>query len=189
MKLGALIVLVRMTTKGNRFALLDLDSDEEHPFAVPPPVVEVQEPPQETSRKKEQKNREWNVDTNHSGAFRHWNKANHHNRQNLQRKQFFRSYAFRDDEPSKFATYAFKDEAPSSEPIELNERNFPKLNDYVRPHTPPYPPDDKPYPSLAERIQMTPAPSPAAQEQKEKDIYVLKMDTFIPSRDYTMQIT
>lgn len=43
--------------------------------------------------------------------------------------------------------------APSQKVDVQSQQEFPKLSDYQRPHTPPYPPDDGDYPTLAERMR------------------------------------
>lgn len=43
--------------------------------------------------------------------------------------------------------------APTQKVDVQSQEEFPKLSDYQRPHTPPYPPDDGDYPTLAERMR------------------------------------
>jgi hypothetical protein len=69
-------------------------------------------------------------------------------------------------------------------PVDMvKEEDFPKLSDYNRPQTPPYPPDDGWYPTLAERVRLAIQRSDEesarmAYEQTEKK--VINMDTVIP---------
>jgi hypothetical protein len=58
-----------------------------------------------------------------------------------------------------------------------NQEDFPKLSDYMRPTTPPYPPDDGWYPTLAERIKKA---MENQEEVKSSEKKVINMDTVIP---------
>jgi len=197
-----------MSSTQNRFAMLSMDDDssdaeiqkeslvEQPPVMVPLPV---EQPRPDVTRKwtlqdgKPERTREWNLDTEKTKGSG--------------KRGPFSRYAFRDDthgpriRPPR--TYAFRDDSPPPESLKpvspvtpkyptvvtpplvdvSKEEDFPKLSDYNRPQTPPYPPDDGYYPTLAERVRIAIQRSDEdsarmAYEQTEKK--VINMDTVIP---------
>ena len=194
-----------MSATTNRFAMLNLDdSDEESmkeviaeqpPVSVPLPIMTSGRDHLRTWNLKDGRPsevRDWNVDT---GTHRH------------RRGGLFSRYAFKDDMKPKVVgdrpprQYAFREDSPPPEslkPVTPNApatppyygtpppppalpEEFPALSDYQRPQTPPYPPDDGWYPSLAERVKIAMEKqeiqdkSAAAAERR-----VINMDSVIP---------
>lgn len=184
-----------MATNTNRFALLDVDSSDEErePVVEQPPVV-VPLPVAPTS------SRNWNLDESRPTEIREWNLEKTSSR----RRGPFSRYAFRDEERPKVAAprgYGFRDESPPREakkpnspsspvsphplpplppspPLPTNTLSeFPKLSEYNRPCTPPYPPDDGWYPTLAERVKLA---MERQEIQAKTETKVIGMDTVIP---------
>lgn len=189
-----------MATTKNRFAMLCLDDDssdeggveqtmaEQAPVPVPVPVAVAP--------------RTWSLQEGKPERTRDWNLESE---KNPSKRGPFSRYAFRDDNhPSRIRpprTYAFRDDSPPPEtqkpvtpvtpcyappspvppPVEemkLSEEEFPKLTDHIRPMTPPYPPDDGYYPTLAQRIRD--AMEKKAEEPSMTDKKTINMDTVIP---------
>ncbi len=189
----------------NRFAMLSMDDDcsdtelqrevmvEQPPVTVP--VVHTQD-----------MTRKWTLQEGKPERTRDWNLDTEKDKQKGKRGPFSR-YAFREDthgsriRPPR--TYAFRDDSPPPEslkpvspvtpqyptvvtppPVDVSkEEDFPKLSDYNRPQTPPYPPDDGWYPTLAERVRIAMVRSDEesarlAEEKSQKK--VISMDTVIP---------
>lgn len=197
-----------MFANQNRFAMLSMDDDddENYPPALSPTPAPTPAPtspglPPNPSSSDPTVRRKWNLDEGRPETIREWHLEGSKPRG---RRGPFSRYAFHDDDNSKSRlpkTYAFRDESPPAEtkkpvtpepsatnfkPIaplttdkkSVAEEDFPKLSDYVRPTTPPYPPDDGWYPTLAERIRV-------AMERKEnsakvEDKKVFTMDYVIP---------
>lgn len=175
-----------MLANQNRFAMLSMDDDDEEKVVVKEQVLEkpVSAVPVSETREKELK-KKWNLNEGRPESVREWNLEAP---KTQGRRGPFSRYAFRDDDHGKPRAYAFRDDSPpaetrkpvSPEPFQskvVSEEEFPTLSDYVRPMTPPYPPDDGWYPTLAERIRV-------AMERKEapkvEDKKVFNMDTVIP---------
>ena len=189
----------------NRFAMLSMDddnSDGETTKKLVVPEEKKKEPEPVNVREKDrqtEKERTWNILEGKPENTRQWNLEGHGKRTPFSR------YAFRDEDYTKHRaprTYGFRDDSPPHEKkkyvspvsphyptaitpplietsIGLTTDNFPTLSDYNRPQTPPYPPDDGWYPTLAQRIRV-------AMERKEAELpeisskKVINMDLVIP---------
>jgi hypothetical protein len=193
-----------MSQNMNRFAMLSMDDDSgdelqqiskvEHVEQAPVVVPVLVERPDAT--------RKWNLHQAEPSEKREWNIE----RTNpIRRMGPFSRYAFRDEDrsrpPPRLHRYAFRDESPPAEskkpvtpvyeslvktptyppmeePVALKDEEFPKLSDYTRPMTPPYPPDDGYYPTLAERVKNSIERKETAESKEEKRTFT--MDTMIP---------
>jgi hypothetical protein len=195
----------------NRFAMLSMDDDEldeqDNPVAQvhgEPKMVYVEQPPITAPVPVTHAPRKWSVQEGRPDVTRQWNLDTEKPKN---KRGPFSRYAFRDEDHARARvprTYAFRDEeSPSPEaqkpvtpvtpqyptaftppPVDVaKEEDFPKLSEYMRPQTPPYPPDDGWYPTLAERVRLAiqrsdeEAAHVADQEAKKK---VINMDTVIP---------
>lgn len=184
----------------NRFAILDLDSEsipesppivEQPPISIPIPfpvavpvplpakkdAVRVWDFKEETLSEK----REWNLETRskkkHSPFSRYAFREEERPKLTVPR-----SYAFRDDSPppetQKTTSPASPQHPPSHTITPPPPEEFPKLSDYERPQSPPYPPDDGWYPTLAERVRL--AMERKELQEKMGETKVISMDTTIP---------
>ncbi len=193
----------------NRFALLSMDDEDEvdNSTSQEPNVIHVEQPPITIPLPLPEPKaiRKWGVQEGRPVNTRQWNLEDEKGKS---KRGPFSRYAFRDEDHAKSRAprvYAFRDDSPSPEtrktvsPVtpqypsavtpppltvdSLKEEDFPKLSDHVRPQTPPYPPDDGWYPTLAERvrisIQRTDEESARLAEQQAQK-KVINMDTVIP---------
>lgn len=188
----------------NRFALLSMDDDELEEQDMPK-VIHVEQPPITVPLPAPTATRKWAVQEGRPETTRQWNleaeKTKH-------KRGPFSRYAFRDEDHARTRmprAYAFHDDDspspesqkpvspvspqyPSAIPLppvavdSLKQEDFPKLSDHVRPQTPPYPPDDGWYPTLAERIRVSIERSEEEARFKEEQSQkrVINMDTLIP---------
>lgn len=144
-----------------------MDDDDDIVDPVTQPVEEVVPEKIEVPATKDDKNpkniRQWNMEK------RRFNKpfARGYAFHDERKKQVFvplKTYAFQDDEtktplpslsPVPSANAEVKKTTTPVEPeIEVvSQVDFPKLSEYERPRSPPYPPDDREYPTLAERLK------------------------------------
>jgi hypothetical protein len=189
----------------NRFAMLSMDDDEQDLDRQEPNVTLVEQPPITVPLPVTQATRKWGVQEGRPDTTRQWNLEKEATKS---KRGPFSRYAFRDEDHARARiprTYAFRDDSPSPEtrktvspvtpqypsavtppPVvvdSMKEEDFPKLSDYMRPQTPPYPPDDGWYPTLAERVRISIERSEEesvrlAEQQAQKK--VINMDTVIP---------
>lgn len=68
--------------------------------------------------------------------------------------------------------------APTQKIDVQSQEEFPKLSDYQRPHTPPYPPDDGDYPTLAERMRRSIEKELEAEAEAARFKPINPMETF-----------
>ena len=197
-----------MSSTQNRFAMLSMDNDssdgeiQNETMVEQPPVVV----PLRVEQSRPDLTRKWTLHDGKPERTREWNLEVEKKKTYGKRGPFSR-YAFRDDNHISHIrpprAYAFRDDSPPREtvkpvtPVTPNhasvgkpsgvdvskEEQFPRLSDYSPPHTPPYPPDDGYYPTLAERVRFAMQRSDedsarVAYEQSEKK--VINMDTVIP---------
>lgn len=174
----------------NRFSMLSMDDDEEEiKQEVKPVVQEVKKEVREwkLTETPQMETRQWNTDGVAFPKLRH-------------KRAFARGYAFRDDTrpPTKLIRgYGFKDDSPpvpetlkptTPTPLEID---FPKLSGYDGPktppypkmtpesHTPPYPPNEEPILTLAEKIKRAMEQHVSSMNVPEKET-TIEMYTVIP---------
>jgi hypothetical protein len=71
---------------------------------------------------------------------------------------------------------------PSPKVDVQSQEEFPRLSDYNRPHTPPYPPDDGDYPTLAERMKRLIQKEEEAKFNPIEPMETFEMVSVIPMR-------